>query len=171
MSKRRYLHKYKILTGEHAGETHLGYQIGEQEYLDQITLEDLTYPDIISLRDRQYALNRCNGIWLIEPEVAVYCPVPVPGKPPKVEITTEGVNYDDVYMDLCVPYDRFNNEIQVGDQIYVASSNEVRLVRVERIANKPFHASYGIMNRKLTVHDGYEPQTLTINNPRATVKP
>jgi hypothetical protein len=46
----------------------------------------------------------------------------------------------------------------------------VRRVTVIKIAKKPFMASYGIVNRKLTVRDEAEDQTLTINDPRATVK-
>jgi hypothetical protein len=71
---------------------------------------------------------------------------------------------------LCVPFDRYGNEIKEGDMIMIASKNEVRRVEVIKIAKKPYMASYGIMNRKLTVRDDVEDQTLTINDPRATVK-
>lgn len=163
-------HHYKLLSGPLACRVFIGEQIGFQEYPNQIAQEQLTPEAIGKLREQQYSLNRCEGIWLYELEQAVYRPVPVQGKPPKVEILPEGVVYDGVYQDLCTPFDRYNHMICVGDELYIASSNEVRLVKVVRIADKPFQASYGIMNRKLTVRDELEGQTLTINDPRATVK-
>jgi hypothetical protein len=163
-------HHYRILSGALAGSTFLGQQIGFQEYPDQIAQEQMSPDAINELRQRQYSLDRCEGIWLHELNQAVYRPVPVTGKPPKVDILAEGVNYDGVYLDLCTPFDRFNNTIFVGDELYVSIRNEVRLAKVVRIADKPFMASYGIMNRKLTVRDEQEDQTLTINDPRSTVK-
>lgn len=163
-------HHYKLLSGPLACQMFLGEQIGIQEYPEQISKEQMSSGAITSLRERQYSLNRYEGIWLYDINQAVYRPVPVVGKPPKVEILPEGVVYDGVYQDLCTPFDRYNRMICVGDEIYVSSSNEVRLVKVVKIADRPFQASYGIMNRKLTVRDELEGQTLTINDPRSTVK-
>lgn len=168
---RVYLKRYKVLTGECTGLISQGQQIGYQDYPDQVTLEKMTHEQITAKQRSQYDKGLCSGIWLNEVARPLYLPLPVQGvRPPKVEITDEGVNYDDTYMDLCVPFDRYNNEIKVDDYIMVASRNEVRRVQVVKIATKPFMASYGIVNRKLTVRDHEENQTLTINDPRATVK-
>jgi len=129
-----------------------GQEIGAQEYLDQYKIEGS-------------AKGELSGVWLNEPEVKInrtdYR---------DVTITDEGVNYSNDYMDLCVPFDRFNKEIFVGDTIYVSSSNEVVPCIVEKIAKKPFQASYGIMNRKLTVRPIEGGTAKTINDPRSTVK-
>jgi len=168
---RHYTHRYKVLSGPMQGLVTNGRQIGEQDYPEQFLIEKMTHEQIMAKRDEHYNRNGCSGIWLNEPEKAIYLPKPVQGvRVPKIEITDEGVNYDDVYMDLCVPFDRYGNEIKEGDMIMIASKNEVRRVEVIKIAKKPYMASYGIMNRKLTVRDDEENQTLTINDPRATVK-
>lgn len=168
---RNYPHRYKVLSGHLIGQIFDGQQIGVQDYPDQFAKESFTHDQIRALQDLRYKQGLTEGIWLNEPKLALYRPLPVQGGyRPKIEITDEGVNYDDVYMDLCVPFDRYGVEIKVGDTIMIASKNEVRRVKVEKIAKKPFMASYGIVNRKLTVRDDLEDQTLTINDPRATVK-
>ena len=80
------------------------------------------------------------------------------------------MNYSDDYMDLCVPFDRFGREIFVGDTIYISSCNEVIPCVVEKIAKKPFQASYGIMNRKLTARPIEGGSAKSITDPRSTVK-
>ena len=168
---RVYMKRYKVLSGPMKGLVADGQQIGTQDYPNQFVIEQMTYEQITAKRDESYKRGECEGIWLNEVASPLYRPLPVQGvRPPKVEITEEGVNYDDTYMDLCVPFDRYNNEIKEGDMIMIASKNEVRRVKVVKIAKKPFIASYGIVNRKLTVRDEVENQTLTINDPRATVK-
>ncbi len=167
---RTYPHRYKILTGDLKGLVSDGQQIGVQDYPEQFVIEQMTYEQITAKQRDMYDRGEIEGIWLDEASRPMYRPIPKLGSQPKIEITDEGVNYDDVYMDLCVPFDRYNNEINVGDTLMIASKNEVRRVTVIKIAKKPFMASYGIMNRKLTVRDEAEDQTLTINDPRATVK-
>jgi len=168
---RTYLHRYKVLTGPSKGMISDGQQIGVQDYPDQFIVEKFSHEQIRAMQDDKYRRGLTEGIWLNELSHPMYRPAPIQGvRPPKIEITEEGVNYDDTYMDLCVPFDRYNNEIKVGDTLMVASKNEVRRVEVVAIAKKPYMASYGIMNRKLTVRDEAEDQTLTINDPRATVK-
>lgn len=167
---RYYKHRYKVLTGPMKGLVSDGVQIGVQDYPEQFIVEKLSYEQIRAIQNDKYHRGLIEGIWLNEAQEPIYCNIPKLGHPPKKEITEEGVNYDDVYMDLCVPFDRYGNEICVGDTLMIASKNEVRRVEVVAIAKKPFMASYGIMNRKLTVRDNVEEQTLTINDPRATVK-
>jgi len=168
--KRQYIRQYRVLSGPLAGMVSNGIQIGEQDYPDQWKIESLTHDQILEQRNRVQAQGLFSGIWLIDTQQVVRRPLPVQGGyRSKVEITPEGVNYDDVYMDLCVPHDRYGNEIHVGDTLIVASKNEARRVVVERFAAKPVMASYGIMQRKITVRDELEQQTLTINDCFATI--
>jgi hypothetical protein len=149
---RVYIHRYKVLSGPLKNGIFEGQEIGAQEYLDQYKIEGS-------------AKGTEHGVWLNEPEVKInrtdYR---------DVTFTDEGVNYSNDYMDLCVPFDRFNKEIFVGDTIYISSKNEVIPCVVEKIAKKPFQASYGIMNRKLTVRPTEGGTAKTINDPRSTVK-
>jgi hypothetical protein len=149
---RKYPHRYKVLSGPLKDGIFEGQEIGAQDYPDQAEIEG-------SAKGTMY------GVWLNEPKIKVNRTTYL-----DVTITDEGVNYSYDYIDLCVPFDRYGNEIKVGDTIMVASKNEVRRVEVVAIAKKPYMAGYGIMNRKLTVRDEAEEQTLTINDPRATVK-
>jgi hypothetical protein len=149
---RVYMHRYKVLSGPLKNGIFDGQDIGAQDYLDQYKIEGV-------------AKGELSGVWLNEPEVKInrtdYR---------DVTITDEGVNYSNDYMDLCVPFDRFNKEIFVGDTIYISSKNEVIPCVVEKIAKQPFMASYGIMNRKLTVRPIEGGSAKTINDPRSTVK-
>lgn len=167
---RKYIRRYRILTGPLAGTVANGVQIGTQDYPDQWQLEGLGHEQIMERQRQVHAQGLRDGIWLFDIQQVIRLPLPTQGKPPKVEITPEGVNYDDVYMDLCVPHDRYGNEIHVGDTLIVASKNEARRVVVERFAVKPVMASYGIMQRKITVRDELEQQTLTINDCFATIR-
>ena len=157
---RVYLHRYKVLSGSLQGMVTEGVQIGFQDYPEQFAIEGWDSHTIVTKTS-----DKKEGIWLSEPGVRVQR-----NDYRNTTITAEGVSYGNDYMDLCVPFDRYNNEIKVDDILMIASKNEVRRVQVVKIADKPFQASYGIMNRKLTVRDHEENQTLTINDPRATVK-
>jgi hypothetical protein len=168
---RVYIHRYKVLTGPLKGFVGEGVQIGVQDYPDQFKNEQLTTDQITCLWQDKYNKGLGEGIWINEVKQPFYRLISGPGlRQPKVETTDEGVNYDDVYMDLCVPFDRFNKEIFVGDTIYISSKNEVIPCVVEKIAKKPFMASYGIMNRKLTLRPTEGGTAKTINDPRSTVK-
>lgn len=164
---RTYLHCYKILSSLHAGSIHYGVQIGSQQFPGQFT--GLTHDVVMKLQEAMHKRNQCHGIWLNDVEQAVYLPVPN-GRPPKVEITEQGVNYDDVYIDLCVPFDRFNNVIFVGDEVYASIGNEVVPCVVEKIAKKPYMASYGTMQRKITVRMLEGGTARTVNDSRTMVK-
>lgn len=137
-----------------------GQQIGFQDYPEQFVIEGWDSHTIVAKTS-----GKKEGIWLTEQGVRIQR-----NDYRNTTITEEGVSYGDDFMDLCVPFDRYNNEIREGDTLMIASKNEVRRVKVIKVAVKPFMASYGIMNRKLTVRDEAEDQTLTINDPRATVK-
>jgi hypothetical protein len=149
---RVYIHRYKVLTGPLKNGIFEGQEIGAQEYLGQYKIEGS-------------AKGTEHGVWLNDPKVKINRT-----NYRDVAITDEGVAYSNDYMDLCVPFDRFNREIFVGDTIYVSSRNEVIPCVVEKIAKKPFQASYGIMNRKLTVRPTEGGTAKTINDPRSTVK-
>jgi hypothetical protein len=149
---RVYIHRYKVLSGPLKNGIFEGQEIGAQEYLDQYKIEGS-------------AKGTEHGVWLNEPEVKINRT-----NYRDVTFTDEGVSYSNDYMDLCVPFDRFNKEIFVGDTIYISSKNEVIPCVVEKIAKKPFMASYGIMNRKLTLRPTEGGTAKTINDPRSTVK-
>ena len=163
---RVYPHRYKVLSGPNAGLVSDGQQIGVQDYPEQIVLESFTSQEIARLGKDKYDKGLGEGIWLKEIRQPMYRSA----IHSKTEITEEGVNYDNTYMDLCVPFDRYGNEIKVGDTLFIASKNEVRRAEVIAISKKPYMASYGIVNRKLTVRDEVEDQTLTTNDPRSTVR-
>jgi hypothetical protein len=158
--RRVYNHRYKVLSGPMMGLVSDGEQIGFQDYPDQFVKEGWDSHTIVTNTS-----GKKEGVWLFEEGVRVQR-----NDYRNTTITEEGVSYGDDYMDLCVPFDRYNTEIKEGDTLMIASKNEVRRVTVVAIAKKPYQASYGIMNRKLTVRDEVENQTLTINDPRATVK-
>lgn len=149
---RVYLHRYKVLTGYLAGQVFDGVDLGAQEYPTQCEVEGCA-------KGTEY------GVWLNGPEVRV-----IRADYRDVKIEDEGVKYGPNYMDLCVPFDRFNKEIFVGDTIYFSSNSEVMPGIVEKITKKPFMGSYGIMNRKLTVRPIEGGTAKTINDPRSTVK-
>ena len=149
---RIYLHRYKVLVGPLSGKVFEGQEIGAQEYLDQAKIEGV-------------AKGTLYGVWLNEPKVKINR-----NEYRDLTITDEGANYSNDYMDLCVPFDRFNKEIFVGDTIYVSSNNEVVPCIVEKIAKKPFMASYGIVNRKITARPLEGGIAKTIGDPRSTVK-
>lgn len=157
---RTYTHRYKVLSGFMKGLISDGQQIGFQDYPEQFVIEGWDSHTIVAKTS-----GKKEGIWLTEQGVRIQR-----NDYRNTTITEEGVSYGDDFMDLCVPFDRYNNEIREGDTLMIASKNEVRRVKVIKVAVKPFMASYGIMNRKLTVRDEAEDQTLTINDPRATVK-
>lgn len=166
-SNRIYLHRYRIKTGPYAGFYGDGVQIGVQDYLDQIEIEKMTHSQVQNLWKDKFDRGLGEGIWLFKLGVAVH---PQIVKGPVIQIDEEGAHYYNDYVDFCVPFDRHNREIFVGDHLYASIKGEVRQVEVKKIAAKPYMANYGIMNRKLTVYDAIEDQTLTINDPRSTIK-
>lgn len=165
--KRQYRHRYRVISGAYAGTTADGVQIGVQDYLDQFVIEGFNHEQIKAKLKERADRGEGEGIWLLDLKVAIH---PTATRPPIVSIDEEGVNYSNTYIDLAVPFDRYGREIMVGDELYAAVKNEVRIVRVTKIAKKPYMANYGIIHRKLTVVDDIEGQTLTINDPRSTVK-
>jgi hypothetical protein len=90
--------------------------------------------------------------------------------PEGVLVSGIGVGDTNQYADVVVKSLWLNKEIFVGDTIYISSRNEVIPCVVEKIAKKPFQASYGIMNRKLTARPIEGGTAKTINDPRSTVK-
>lgn len=165
---RKYPHRYRMLTGPLAGQVSEGEQIGLQDFPGQF--DQCLEAHGIDARNalvQQKLQTNSEGVYLYAfNEVVRRAPGHSGGK---VEIG-KTVVYDGIYEDLVVPFDRNGEEINVGDMIYMAVKNEVRLGEVVKIAEKVTMASYGIMQRKLTVRDHEEQQTLTINDSRATIK-
>jgi hypothetical protein len=73
------------------------------------------------------------------------------------------------YEYLAIPHDRFDSVINVGDTLYVGVKNAVHVVNVVKIG-EPYHAGYGVVNRKLTCQDVHDGKTRTINTPGDTIK-
>lgn len=149
---RAYPQRYKILSGPLTGQIFDGVEIAAQDYPDQCKVEGC-------------AKGEFYGVWLNEPKVKINR-----DNYRNVVILDEGVNYNDAYLDLCVPFDRFGNEIFVGDTIYISSNNEVIPCVVEKIAKKPYMANYGVMGRKLTARPTEGGMAKTIGDSRSTVK-
>ena len=167
MTTRVYMHRYKVLSGVNAGMISDGEQIGQQDFPGQFNC--MQSVEINQVVNNKYDNGLCEGVWLNDVSAPLYRPI-TNGFAPKVEITEEGVNYSDLYMDLCVAFDRFNNEIFVGDTVYAAVNNEVLPCVVEKIAKKPYMAGYGIMQRKVTVRQVGGGAAKTINDSRSMVK-
>ena len=152
-------HRYKIITGQFAGRVVDGFQIGVFAYPDQIQIENLDHTQVTAL----YQTNK-EGFWYPEEQVKIEFEK-------RIDSNSVGtvVDYGNV-QDLVIPFDKYNQEIFVGDELYVASKNAVRRVTVTKIAPKATFASYGILIRKLTVKDLDDGQTLVINESRDTIK-
>jgi len=73
------------------------------------------------------------------------------------------------YEDLVIPFDRFDNEIFVGDKIHAAVGDECRRLVVKKIGTE-YHVGCGWMQRKLTCTDLDSGKTVTINKPARTIK-
>jgi hypothetical protein len=157
---RTYTHRYKILSGPMKGLVAEGVQIGFQDYPDQFVKEGWDSHTIVAKTS-----GKSESIWLTEQGVRIQR-----NDYRNTIFSEEGVSYGDDFMDMCVPFDRFNKEIFVGDTIYVAVKNEVIPCIVEKIAKTPDAAGYGIVNRKLSVRPIEGGPIKTINDPRATVK-
>ncbi len=153
------LHRYKVITGKFAGQVVDGYQIGVQDYLDQIKTENMPHPQVMEL----YSRNK-EGFWNIEAGEKIEFER-------RIDSTAVGavVDYGNV-QDLVIPFDKYNKEIFVGDTLFIASKNAVRRAVVTKIAPKATFASGGVLIRKLTVKDLDDDQTLTINQSRDTIK-
>ena len=151
-------HRYRIVTGPHAGRVVEGFQIGYTAYPDQVAIEKLSHVQVMDL----YQTNK-EGFWIPGDNVKIDFENRIDSR----SITTV-VNYGNVE-DLVITFDKYNQEIFVGDELYAASKNAVRRVKVTKIADKPVWTSNGIQ-RKLTVKDVDDGQTLVINESRDTVK-
>lgn len=153
------MHRYKVITGKFAGQVVSGFQIGVQAYLDQIKKENMDHAQVMAL----YTSNK-EGFWAPEFNEKIEFEKRIDSNS-----VGEVVDYGNV-QDLVIPFDKYNNEISVGDELYAAVKNAVRRVKVTKIAKKATFASYGVLLRKLTVTDLDTNQTLTINQSRDTVK-
>ncbi len=152
-------HRYQIVTGPFAGRVVDGFPLGIQLYPDQIAIEKPT-PDQVQDMWR----NNPEGFWYPEEKVKIVFENRIDSR-----AVDTVVDYGNV-QDLVITFDKYNQEIFVGDELYVASKNAVRRVTVTKIAPKATFASYGILIRKLTVKDLDDGQTLVINESRDTVK-
>ena len=161
--KRHKLYSYLVQQGPHAGKVIDAFHIGFQAYPDQIKLENIEFTKPV---DKNF-YARGQGVWcdalqerfLLQPDHAHVPPV----------ISDAGVDHGDL-LDLCVTRDRNNQEVAVGDWLYVSSSGAVRLAQVMKIAKRPYFMGYSTYVRKLTVRDHEAEKTLTINNSRDTIK-
>jgi hypothetical protein len=165
--KRTYLHRYRLLSGPHAGKVFEGEQIGYQDFPGQFDQEKIKGHDLWTALVNDKAKSNTEGVFLYGINQVVRRTSV--REDYKMEVG-ETVVYDEIYEDLVAPFDRYNDEIKVGDVVYVAVKNEVRTGEVVKIAPKVYMASYGVMQRKITVRDHTEQRTLVINDSRAAIK-
>lgn len=143
------------------GRQHLGWAIGlwhtDDEYQRWLANDR---PEITLYGDP----TRRQGIWIPALNVKLEDNVRINNS----DITDEGIVHDN-YTDLVTPFDSENNEILVGDRLYIAVKNDVRRATVTRIAARPQYVSSVGYTRKLTVADD-KGQKLTINSGRSTIR-
>lgn len=153
--RRIYHHHYLV-----QGQQYLGWPIGlwhtEQEYE-----EYLANPGDVTLHGDP---TRSHGIWIPSRNQKLAEKTRID----RIDITDLGIEHG-AFTDLVDTFDRNNREIHVGDDLFVAVTNEVRPARVIKKAARPVYVSSTGYTRKLTVVDD-QGRTLTINNSRATVK-
>lgn len=153
---RRIRHHHYLIQGQQ----YLGWPIGlwhtEAEYADY-----LANPGDVTLYGDP---TRYHGIWIADLNQKLAEKTRID----RSDITDLGIEHG-AFTDLVTVFDRNNREIHVGDDLFVAVTNEVRPARVTKIASRPVYVSSTGYARKLTVVDD-EGKTLTINNSRATVK-
>ena len=150
------IRRYKIISGPFAGRVVEGFEIGVRAYPSQIDEGYLTHDQIMNL----HKYNR-DGFWYPEENIKIEFEN-------HIEIGMVA-DYGNVH-DLVINYDRYNQEIFVGDELFIASKNVVRRAVVTKIAQKVTMASNGVLIRKITVKDVDDGQTLTINESRDTIK-
>lgn len=151
------IRRFKIQSGKYSGQIVDGFMIGIQNYPDQIKIENLNAQQIQDLwKDNK------EGFWYPEENVKI-------SFEERIKHIGETIDYGNVE-DLVIPFDSYGVEIFNGDTLYVASKNVVRRAVVTKIAPNATMASYGVINRKITVKCEDDGQTLVINNSRDTVK-
>ena len=132
---------YRIKTGPHAGEIHLGVCLNgrkrPEEPYDKSVGEGIFIAGL--------------SLWL--PRVAG-----------PVMSLTDFLHYED----LVVPFDRFGQEIKVGSHLYVAVAKEVRRMVVRRLG-KAVHVGYGHVQRALHADDLDGGKSLCHKMPCATI--
>lgn len=142
------------------GQQHLGWQIGlwhtDAEYTDY--LKNKTEVNLWGDPTRR------QGIWI----PALNIKLEENARINNSDITDQGIVHDN-YTDLVTAFDSENNEILVGDRLYIAVKNDVRRATVTRIAARPQYVSSVGYTRKLAVVD-QAGQKLTINSGRSTIK-
>jgi len=131
------LSRYKILTGPLAGQIVTAHQL-ERRATPTSELDN--------------ALG--SGIWI--PSLGV-----------RVAADQDAYSVPSAYVDLVVPFDRFNQEIFIGDTLHAASKAAVIRVKVTGIGKSHWDSGH---KRKLRVQDIDSGATLTINNPAHCIK-
>ena len=136
------MQQYLIKTGHYAGQTVDGVRRKIGQTVEGWAICGFEFPQL----------------GLILPEEPV--PYPDPAKHPQDTVHWEC---------MAIPHDRFDKVIQIGDTLYVAVKNAVHVATVIKIG-EPYHAGYGVVNRKLTCRDVHDGKTRTINTPGDTIK-
>lgn len=73
------------------------------------------------------------------------------------------------YEDLVIAFDRYGNEIFVGDTLYASIDKEVCKVSVLKMGDV-YHQGCGWMTRKLSIKNEETGKKGTLNNPSGTIK-
>lgn len=146
--------KIKILTGQLRGNVVDGFYIGVQEYPNQLKERIFSDQELMDLYENS------DGVWipLFKQRITV-------GRLLQV---TDALYYENM-IDFVTPFDKYNQPVEVGDTLFVASSNSVRKAIVTMIASEVTFTS-GVYTRKLTVKDVDNDQVLVITNSKDTVR-
>lgn len=142
------------------GQQHLGWSIGLWHTDAEYEYWRVGEHDIDLWGDP----TRRQGIWIPSLQIKLNDNIRINNS----DITDVGIVHD-AYTDLVTPFDRDNNEIHVGDRLYIAVKNDVRRARVTKIAARPQYVSSTGYTRKLSVVDE-SGQKLTINSGRSTIR-
>lgn len=73
------------------------------------------------------------------------------------------------YEDLVIAFDKYGNEIFIGDVLYASINKEVCKVTVLKLG-APYHQGCGWMARKMSVLNEDTGKRSTLNDPSATIK-
>ncbi len=164
--------RYKLLITPHIGFVGDGETIGYQDFPNQFV--DMPNTQIQKICADKRTADLSYGIWIYDLQKAFYLPILQThryrnGPDPDYVVSDEGIRLFDTYVDLCTPFDRYGNEVDVNDTVAFAVTNHVHRGIVTKISKNIF--GYNISyDRKLTVRDTVEDRAYTINDPYRVVK-
>ena len=150
-----------MLSGQYTGQILDGMNIDYWDYPNQANVENIgpyDYQKRREMRDKNYP-----GIWIRDLDVKIEYDPRTP-----ITIENDGVHYGTDFIDLCLPFDRYGEELTVGNIVMIAVSNSVKIATITRIKNiTKYNGEYV---RSITCRDKHEQKTHSITDSYATVK-